>query len=172
MDVTSLPQDPYQRQSAWSTHIRDRTHGMVGEASTCETIGTVMGNGGRSYHRSTQGQAVHERKRPTYGHQSRTPKTPPTTATRKTRDRCNNRLRQINPNSFIPIRSSLSRDKTYLGAPSRSQTFIHPRAETASKLYRGIGQRRRVRMGTERRACQRRQGAGATQRPHGDRRQR
>jgi hypothetical protein len=50
---------------------------MVRETSTCETIGTVMGNGRGSYRRSTQGQAVHERKRP-----------------------C-----QINPNSFTPIRS-------------------------------------------------------------------
>ena len=29
-----LPQDPYQRRSASSTHIRDRVHGMVREAST------------------------------------------------------------------------------------------------------------------------------------------
>jgi hypothetical protein len=65
-----------------------------------------------------------------------------------------------------------SRDTTYRRAPSRSQTLIHPRAEKVSKLYREIVKRRRVRMGRERRTCQRRQRAGATQRPHGDRRQR
>ena len=59
-----LPQVPYQRRCAPSTHIRDRTHGMVREASSCETIGTVMGSGRGSHRRSTQGQAVHERKRP------------------------------------------------------------------------------------------------------------
>ncbi len=59
-----LPQDPYQRRCASSTHIRDRAHGMVREASSCETIGTVMGSGRGSYSRSTQGQAVHEGKRP------------------------------------------------------------------------------------------------------------
>jgi hypothetical protein len=37
---------------------------MVLEASTCETIGAVMGNGLGSYRRSTQEQAVHDRKRP------------------------------------------------------------------------------------------------------------
>ena len=59
-----LPQDPHQRRCASSTHIRDRAHGMVREASSCETIGTVMGSGRGSNRRSTQGQAVHERKRP------------------------------------------------------------------------------------------------------------
>ena len=46
-----------------STHIRNRAHGMVREASTCEAIGTVMGHGRGSDRRSTQGQAVHECKR-------------------------------------------------------------------------------------------------------------
>ena len=135
-----LPQDPNQRRCASSTHIRDRAYGMVREASTCKTIGTVMGSGRGSHRRTTQGQAVHESKRP------------------KTTRRGQRHLGRQRPGRHgtgatiayarsIRIASpqynrTLSRDTAYRGALSRSQTFIHPRAEAASKLYRGIVQRR------------------------------
>ncbi len=119
-----LPQDPHQRRCASSTHIRDRTHGMVREASSCETIGTVMGSGRGSHRRSTQGQAVHESKRPK------------TTSRRQRRHLGRQRpgrhgtgatIRQINPNSYTSIRSySQSRHD-----PSRSfemEQNAHPPA--------------------------------------------
>ncbi len=42
------------------------------------------------------------------------------------------------PDQPEQLHPNISRDTTYLGASSWSQTLIHPRTEAASKLYRGV----------------------------------
>jgi hypothetical protein len=121
--LSALPQGPYQRQCASSTHIRDRTHGMVREASTCSGLSRGMVEiaiidllTDKLYMNASAPRPPVE-----------DTKTPPTTATRKTRDRYNNRLRQIDPNSFTPIRS-YTQSRQDLSRSSEPEPDVHPPA--------------------------------------------